>query len=112
MYCKKCGEKLIDDAVFCPKCGYHVDPKNTNRELKFAKSKAGMGVLLGLFLGAIGLIAGLLLYPEETVARKTFVKSWIITVVVIAVLSLTAGIVAAVVLGTKGASPRAFFFWN
>lgn len=112
MYCKKCGEKLIDDAVFCPKCGYHVYPKNTNRELKFAKSKAGMGVLLGLFLSAIGLIAGLLLYPEETVARKTFVKSWIITVVVIAVLSLTAGIVAAVVLGTKGASPRAFFFWN
>ena len=41
--------------------------------------KTGMGVVMGLFLGLIGLIIGICLYKEGTVARKTFIKSWLIT---------------------------------
>lgn len=25
MYCRKCGNKLEDDALFCPECGTKVD---------------------------------------------------------------------------------------
>lgn len=43
---------------------------------KYNESKAGIGVVLGLFLGIIGLIIGICIYPEGTVARKTFIKAW------------------------------------
>ena len=47
---------------------------NPNDELK---SKKGIGIVMGLFLGLIGLIIGLLLYPNETVERQTFIKGWL-----------------------------------
>lgn len=35
MFCSKCGQKLMDDAIFCFKCGYKVGTsisENTNHE--------------------------------------------------------------------------------
>ncbi len=34
---------------------------------------------MALFLGIIGLIIGIMLYPSGTIARKTFIKAWCIT---------------------------------
>lgn len=31
MYCKKCGEKLNDNAIFCGKCGIKIE-KNSKRK--------------------------------------------------------------------------------
>ena len=55
---------------------------------KYNESKAGIGVVLGLFLGIIGLIIGICIYPEGTVARKTFIKAWAWTFGVTAVVAV------------------------
>ena len=49
-------------------------------------SKTSIGVVLGLFLGLIGLIIGLLLYNNENESRQTFIKGWAIGFVVSIVL--------------------------
>ena len=28
MYCRKCGEEILDEAVICPKCGCETGVKN------------------------------------------------------------------------------------
>lgn len=84
MFCKKCGEEINDEAVICPKCGCETGFKKDEPD----EPKTGIGILLGLFLGIIGLIIGLCLYKEGTVARKTFLKAWGITfaITVIAII--------------------------
>lgn len=80
MYCKKCGEEFDDNATVCPKCG--ASTNEVSSDPKYNQSKTGMGFVMGFFLGLIGLVIGMLSYPEGTVARKTFVKSWITTILV------------------------------
>lgn len=78
MFCSKCGNEILDEAVICPKCGCEtVSKKTENKEPD--EPKTGMGILLALVLGLIGLVIGLCLYKENTVARKTFLKGWGIT---------------------------------
>ncbi len=77
MFCPKCGKEIADDADVCVHCGRQV--KEDPRTKDYNTSKTGIGVVLGLFLGLIGLIIGICLYPEGTVARKTFMKAWMIT---------------------------------
>ncbi len=45
-------------------------------------SKAHIGVLLAIFGGVIGLIAGLMLYPDGTYSRKTFFKGWLCMIII------------------------------
>lgn len=52
-----------------------------------------MGVLLGLFAGLIGLVIGLLLYKDGTYERKTFIKGWLWTFIIAAVVGTIIGIV-------------------
>ena len=77
MFCPKCGKQIQDDAVVCVHCGRQVkeDPKTKD----YNTPKTGIGVVLGLFLGLIGLIIGICIYPVGTIARKTFMKGWMIT---------------------------------
>lgn len=74
MFCKNCGKEVSDNAVVCIHCGAAID-KNPTRTLS-GESKTGLGALLGVFLGIIGLIIGLCMYPAESVERKTFIKGW------------------------------------
>ncbi|MBO5927455.1 MAG: zinc ribbon domain-containing protein [Clostridia bacterium] len=99
MYCSKCGAKLEDGFVFCSNCGNKVavDSNNDvnytgsspnysapqNQQSTVGESKAGIGVLMALFLGIIGLIIGVLIYPYRTEARRTFVKGFWITYAVV-----------------------------
>ena len=46
-----------------------------------------MGFLMGLFMGVIGLILGIAIYPEGTVSRRTFTKAWAITFFVTSVVA-------------------------
>ena len=50
-----------------------------NNNSKYNESKTGIGVLCGLFLGILGLIIGVCLYPAGTVARQSFMKAWLWT---------------------------------
>lgn len=78
MFCPKCGKEINDDAAVCVHCGRSLQQRPEENP-EFQESKSGLGVVLGLFLGLIGLIIGLCLYPAGTIARKTFLKAWGIT---------------------------------
>ena len=88
MYCRKCGEQIDDEAAYCIHCGCatkdvtQVTIVNPDHD----QPKTLMGVMMSLFLGILGLIIGVLMYPEGTVARKTFVKAWVTTLVVTVVI--------------------------
>ena len=43
---------------------------------------------MALFLGIIGLIIGIVLYPSGTIARKTFIKAWCITYAIVFALMM------------------------
>lgn len=77
MFCKKCGKEVNDEAMVCVHCGCSIKEDETKKDLN--ESKTVIGVLMGLFLGIIGLVIGICLYPSGTVARKTFIKAWGIT---------------------------------
>ncbi len=77
MFCKKCGKEVNDDAVVCVHCGCSLKEDENKKEMN--ESKTGIGVLMGLFLGIIGLVIGICMYPAGTLARKTFLKAWGIT---------------------------------
>ncbi len=77
MFCKKCGKEVNDDAVVCIHCGCSLKEDENKKEMN--ESKTGIGVLMGLFLGIIGLVIGICMYPAGTLARKTFLKAWGIT---------------------------------
>ena len=78
MFCPRCGKEVEDDAEICIHCGRSLSGKSQT-DAKYNESKTGIGVVLALFLGLIGMIIGVCIYPEGTVARKTFIKSWLIT---------------------------------
>lgn len=98
MYCQKCGAKLTENANFCHKCGCATDEQIESQKQKFSKPKTGIGVLLALFLSSIGLLIGLILYPDETVARKTFLKAWTITFIIVSVIVWTLLIILIAVI--------------
>ncbi len=101
MYCRKCGEKIDDDAVFCMFCGSPTNelasetkPANPEHD----EPKTFMGVLLALVLGIWGLLIGLFMYPSGSYARKSFIRAWVTTIIVSTVI----GILLAIVMVSSG----------
>lgn len=81
MFCRKCGEKIDDEAVICVHCGVAQSPlpqaKNTD---PLAKSKLAGG-LLGILLGGLGIHNFYLGYTGKGVAQLLLtVVGWIIIV--------------------------------
>ena len=100
MFCPKCGKEVNNDAVVCVNCGCSLEQKKEDRA-EYKDSKTGLGVVLALFLGLIGLIIGLCMYPEGKKKRKTFLKAWGITFgVSVAVYVMLFIILFSTVLGT------------
>ena len=86
MYCKYCGKEIDDHADVCIHCGRSTGNNNQQSTNTMGVPKTGVGVLCGLFLGIIGLIIGILLYPYNTIERDTFIKGWVGTVLSVVVL--------------------------
>ena len=113
-FCMGCGEKLDcaekqKPTIFCPSCGalnfandeYCVNcletlKPNKRIEEKYTEPKNVIGLLMGIFLGFLGLLIGVVLYPFGSNSRDTFVKSWTIgfvsSIAIGAVLGLIIGV--------------------
>ena len=89
MFCKHCGEEVEDEAVVCVHCGKMLKEikQETPVNKNYNDSKTGIGILMALFLGLIGLIIGIALYPSGTVARTTFIKAWCLTYLVVLLIT-------------------------
>lgn len=74
IYCKNCGQKNDVNEKFCTNCMAKLNGKEHDSE--YNEPKNGVGFSLGIFLGLIGLVIGLCLYPFGSVSRKTFINSW------------------------------------
>lgn len=102
MFCKKCGKEVNEESIICIHCGCSL--KEDPKERDYGESKTGIGVAMAIFLGLVGLIIGICLYPTGTVARDTFLKGfWITTIVVVAAviffyLIIFAGVMSSVPL--------------
>ena len=95
MYCRNCGKEIDDKAVICIHCGCAVMENQTPQmNPEYAQPKTGMGILLGL----IGLIIGIAIYPEGTIARKTFMKSCLITIGISLAVEIVVGVVYSTIL--------------
>ena len=91
MFCRYCGKEIKNDSVWCAYCG-----KPQNLEINGSKSsnsdrtqnivetdKAFLGVISCLFLGLIGLIVGVLIYPSGSFRRDTFLTGWFVTFLIV-----------------------------
>lgn len=113
MYCRQCGSQIADDTPQCPYCGCTFDHNhqatNTNTTTNTSANAQGadepktvIGVIMSIFLGVIGIVIGLLMFPEGTVSRKTFIKGWLIAFIVQTVLGVLLGIIVfAIAFGTS-----------
>ena len=119
-YCKICGKEITEDDMICMGCGcklsYNIDwgekkhaeqssqqvPQSYNRDEQ-GEDKTGVGVALGLFLGIIGLVIGMLMYPSGSYESKTFLKGWLWTIVTCVILGIVIGIIVA-----AGVASRSF----
>ena len=105
MFCRRCGKYNPDNRKDCGYCGgplsqYPPQQNNYQDYSSYGVSKTGIGVLLGLFLGLIGLIIGVCIYPSGSYERQTFIKGWLIIFVIEIVLSIIVGaIYGAVIAG-------------
>jgi protein-S-isoprenylcysteine O-methyltransferase Ste14 len=68
-YCQYCGEKIDEDAVFCPKCGESVVVKGTRlrksqiqEKIDEAKDRANMYIILTIVLVTVGMMGSSLLF--------------------------------------------------
>ena len=75
MFCPKCGKPVDENADVCLNCG-----KITSKQRDyFNEPKTLVGVLLALFFSFLGLIIGIAIYPEKTLAWETFISAWCYT---------------------------------
>jgi len=112
MMCPKCQRYNPDANEECEFCGTLL-PKpirnestakragNINDAPKVTKgdSKKDIGVLMCLFLGLLGLIIGLLLYPAYSEERDTFLQGWKKCFVVLLII----GVVVGAIIGIRAA---------
>ena len=97
MYCTKCGKNNPEGSEKCVFCGEDLSKSvkyyNESSVSSEMQSKTVAGVLLSFFLGLIGLVIGLLIYPSNTYERKTFIKGWLWTFVIMMIVTVVLVIV-------------------
>jgi uncharacterized membrane protein YvbJ len=72
-YCQYCGEKIDEDAVFCPKCGEILVGEDTEwQEFQLqggvdeAKDRANMYIILAIVLVTVGMMGSSLLFVSSS----------------------------------------------
>jgi predicted nucleic acid-binding Zn ribbon protein len=73
LYCQYCGEKIDEDAVFCPKCGESLVGEDTERQefqirkkVDEAKHRANMYTISAIILVTMGIIGGGILFASSS----------------------------------------------
>lgn len=59
MFCKYCGENIVDDAVICPKCGRQVGEVKIVEDKPWSTIEFGILFMITLFIPLIGFCVGL-----------------------------------------------------
>ena len=99
MFCKNCGKEVNEKAVVCIHCGCAIEqPKIEKSNSTTGEEKTTIGIIMAIFLGLIGLVIGLLLYPSATVERDTFVKGWVKGFVAMLIISVVLAIFVAALI--------------
>ena len=100
MFCRNCGKEIDENAIVCIHCGCAVEKKPVS------ESKHTMGLLLGIFVGLIGLIIGVCVFPTGSYERETFMKGWtkgfVITLIIGLVFGVIYGCAIASLVGSMG----------
>ena len=72
-YCQYCGEKIDEDAVFCPKCGESLVGDDTESQefqiqekVDGAKHRANMHIISAIVLVTMGMIGGSILVVSSS----------------------------------------------
>jgi len=72
-YCQYCGEKIDENAVFCPKCGEVLVEEDTEwqefwiqEKVYEAKDRANMYVILAAVLVTVGIMGSSLLFGSSS----------------------------------------------
>jgi len=62
MFCENCGNKLADNALFCPECGTKIEKKNIDSKMVNTNNnsniKSGLKTA-SIVLGVLGIVGGL-----------------------------------------------------
>ena len=90
-YCQTCGAEIQDSAEICPKCGVRCAVQQSSAD-KSIRGK-GLGVVLGLFLGIIGIILCHFIGDEE--AKKGSITGFVVTIAIGIIYGIIVGIAAA-----------------
>jgi len=95
MYCKKCGEELEEESVFCTACGTKIESDSTSDEKPVEKNK-GIAIagfvcaLIGIFvlpiLGLFGIIFGAITLSNNP--NKGTVRSLAIAGLVLGIIDI------------------------
>jgi hypothetical protein len=90
-YCRFCGAEMFDNAVFCVKCGCHVENVKTADKTTDEVDAPNMGfAVLGFFISLVGLILYLIWIEKTPLKAKSCGKGALIGVIV----SVAGGIIA------------------
>ena len=95
MYCKTCKRFDTVKAEKCSYCGSTDVEKELPR--RPYTNKHTLAVFMSLFLGALGLIIGLLVFKKGD-ERETFIEGWIVGYFALVILSLIFGVPLALIL--------------
>ena len=98
MYCRNCGKEVNENAVVCIHCGCSIEQKKL--QTKNVESKKTLGVVLGLFLGLIGLIIGVCCYQSDSYERETFMKGWVKGFVISIIIAVVIGVFYGILLSS------------
>ncbi len=82
-YCRKCGEIIDDEAVFCPKCGVQQNMVRTEREVNDDGSV--LWAIIAFLIPVVGIILWAAWHDEKPKCSKMAAYGTIISLVVGAV---------------------------
>ncbi len=69
MKCKKCGEEIAEESVFCPKCGAKVNEENVSKKSIAKKVAIVLGIIV--IIVAIVVIAVMAINRNENINEET-----------------------------------------
>lgn len=95
VYCTKCGTKNPDDAETCSNCGASLHPVREERERyyrrRYESECFGLphgGTIVGIAIGAIILLAGMIVILQQTGTISTTVGIWPFVLIIFGILIL------------------------